>query len=355
MKPFRELSRRGRLRRLRGVAKLALAAYGLEGADLSFIQYGENIIYRVDTAGSDALTGTSPYLPNRYVLRIHAMGDIEAIASELTWLEALDQEAGLPVPAPVSTPEGSYIVAIAAPGMPHERIVSLMRWLDGNRLRQGLRPKHLTALGQVVAQLHNFSAGWQPPTGFARPHWDWEAQLGGSLFDHSVEELVASMPIQFQEAFQTVSQEARQAMEFLGKGPEAYGLIHADLYPENVLFKAGKAYPIDFEDCGFGYWMWDIAVALCQWAWGEDWERMRDAFREGYAQVRTLPEAQWAQLDLFVATQFATMVLWASEFLKHDPGRVAEYVPWRDNNGKKLLCYFDQRKPHNITLRGDHP
>lgn len=67
---------------------------------------------------------------------------------------------------------------------------------------------------------------------------------------------------------------------------------------------------------------------------------MRDAFRHGYSQVRLLPEAQWALLDLFVATQFATMVLWASAFLKHDPLREAEYKPWRDNNGGRLLGYY---------------
>jgi Ser/Thr protein kinase RdoA (MazF antagonist) len=150
------------------------------------------------------------------------------------------------------------------------------------------------------------------------------------------------MPAQFQVPFETVSQAAKQAMASLGKEPDAYGLIHADLYPENVLFRAGKAYPIDFEDCGFGYWIWDIAVALCLWAWGDDWERMRAAFREGYAQIRTLPEAQWALLDLFVATQFATMVLWASAFIKHAPSRVAEYEPWRNDNGNKLLRYFSR-------------
>jgi hypothetical protein len=88
--------------------------------------------------------------------------------------------------------------------------------------------------------------------------------------------------------------------------------------------------------------MWDIAVALCQWAWGTEWERMRDAFREGYTQYRILPEVHWDKLDLFVATQFATMVLWSSEFLKHDPKRVAEYEPWRNNNVNKLLDYFNR-------------
>ena len=49
MKPYRELSRRARLRRLRKLAEAALVAYGLDDAHLSFIQYAENCIYRVDT------------------------------------------------------------------------------------------------------------------------------------------------------------------------------------------------------------------------------------------------------------------------------------------------------------------
>ncbi len=131
-------------------------------------------------------------------------------------------------------------------------------------------------------------------------------------------------------------------METLGKGTDAFGLIHADLYPENVLFNAGNAFPIDFEDCGYGYWMWDIAVALCTWAWDIEWDRMRDSFREGYARYRTLPETQWALLDLFIATQFATMVLWASCFLKSDPVRTVEYELWRNRNGNKPIAFFNR-------------
>jgi Ser/Thr protein kinase RdoA (MazF antagonist) len=343
MNPLSVLTRRSRLFRMRKLAEVALHTYGLNDAHLSFIQYGENVIYRVDT--SDIFTPsseTNPYIPNRYVLRIHAMGDAEAIASELTWLAALNKEAGLSVPAPVPTPDGKILTTIVTPTMPQGRVVSLMRWLDGRRIRNGFQPNHLTSLGEIVAQLHSFSAVWQAPVGFTRPHWDWDSQLGGSMFKHSLEELVDSMPAKFQQPFLIISQNAKQAMGALGKSPETYGLIHSDLYPENVLFKAGKAYPIDFEDCGYGFWMWDISIALCKWAWNKDWERMRDAFREGYDRKRTLPEAQWAQLDLFVATQFATMVLWASAFLKHDPLRVTEYEPWREDNGNKLMGYFDR-------------
>jgi len=44
----------------------------------------------------------SPYIPNRSASHIHAMDDAEAIESELTWLAALNQEAGLPVSVPLS-------------------------------------------------------------------------------------------------------------------------------------------------------------------------------------------------------------------------------------------------------------
>ena len=328
---------------MRKLAYAAIDAYGIEPARLCFIQYGENIIYRVDMPTSVTLTHDSdPYLSNRYVLRIHAGSDEDTVASELTWLAALNLEAGLPVPAPVKTPDGKLVTRIATPGVPIGRFVSLMRWLDGRRLRTGLRPNHLTALGRVVAQMHNFSSGWQPPTGFTRPHWDWDSQLGGSMFRHPMEQVVASIPAKYQESFRSIYHEAKQVMEVLGKGPDAYGMIHADLYPENVLFKAGKAYPIDFEDCGYGYWIWDIAVALSTWAWGNEWECRRDAFWQGYSKVRTLPENQWAHIELFVAIQFATMVLWSSALFMNDPKRAAEYVPWREDNGNKLLGYFNR-------------
>ena len=131
-------------------------------------------------------------------------------------------------------------------------------------------------------------------------------------------------------------------MESIGKGPDAYGMIHSDLYPENVLFKAGRALPIDFEDCGYGYWMWDIAIALCSGRGEMSGSGCGMPFGRVTPKFAHYPNQQWAQLDLFVATQFATMVLWSSALLMNDPKRVAEYVPWREDNGNKLLGYFNR-------------
>ncbi len=342
MESFDELGRASRLRRFRQLAEAALPAYGLAGARLTFVHYEGNAIFRVDAPGSDDVRpAAGPYVPNRYVLRIHTTSNAESIASELTWLAALRHEANLPVPEPVPTLDGRQLVTQASTGVPDGHHVSLMRWLDGRVLTRGIRRDHARAWGRLAARMHSFSAGWQPPPGFKRPQWDWKGQMDGPVFGYPTDELVDSMPKEFQEPFSIISRRVREAMEVWGKGPEAYGMIHGDMYPENLLFKGNKVYPIDFDDCGYGYWIWDIAVALSQWPWTKEWQQIRDSFLEGYATIRSLPEPQLAQLNLFMAAQYATMVLWASAFIKRDPAMRPQNEKWRDRNGKNLLRYFE--------------
>lgn len=342
MRSSGELTRLGQLRRIRRLAEAALEAYGLGGARLTFLRYFANITYRVDVRGQVPYSaGQGPYAPNRYLLRVLCAGNREVAEGEMTWLAALRRDARLPVPEPVPTLGGELLTRISTPGVPEGRLVSLMRWIDGRKRSSGFHPRHFRAWGQMVARLHAFAEGWQPPEGFQRFVWDWEGLLGGRGFRYSTEELVASMPEHLQEPFQVVSRQARAMMEELGKGPDAYGMIHADMYAGNLLFKAGEVYPIDFEDCGFGYWLWDIAVPLCQQPWTEAWKLQRDAFLAGYAQVRTLPDAQLRYLDLFMAAQYATTVLWASHFILDEPGRQAEHEQWRDEEGAGLLRYME--------------
>jgi len=94
-------------------------------------------------------------------------------------------------------------------------------------------------------------------------------------------------------------------------GSDVYGLIHADLgVGANVLFWHGQPRPIDFDGSGFGYWMYDVAVALAHLAGSTDYYRYRDALLEGYSGQRSLPAAQLEQLDLFTAAFFVYYDLW---------------------------------------------
>ncbi|MBW1839871.1 MAG: phosphotransferase, partial [Deltaproteobacteria bacterium] len=322
MRPYDQLTRLGQLRRIRKLAESALETYGMSNPRLIFLRYFANITYRVEMPGKISPTRqSSPYVPNCYLLRVLRSGNWEFAKGEMIWLAALSNEAGLPVPKPVPTLEGDLLTRISAPGVPGGRIVSLMQWVDGRKRTKDLHLHHFKSWGKMVGRLHAFSSKWTPPEGFKRFIWDWDGLLSGRGFNCTVDELVTSMPEAIREPFMVTSEKTRSVMKSLGKGSDAYGMIHGDMYAENVLFKAGEIFPIDFEDCGFGYWLWDIAVALGDEPWIDAWYQKRDAFLEGYLQAHPLPDSQLKYLDEFITTDAATSVLWASQFIHDEPGR----------------------------------
>jgi Ser/Thr protein kinase RdoA (MazF antagonist) len=344
MKPYNQLTRLGQLRRLRRLAEVALVKYGLTDAKLTFQHYEGNAIFRVDLPNAPATQVDDIFVPNRYNLRLLSMNDPETTEGELIWLAALRNETGLPVPEPVPSLDGKLLTTIASPGVPHGRVVSLMRWVDGQQLNaKSLRPQHAKAWGRLVDQLHKFAAGWTPPEGYKRFQCDWDGILGNGVLQEPVDELVAAMPPKYREPFESVSAETQTAMETLGKGPDVYGMVHIDMYLENVLFKGGEPRIIDFEDCGFGYYLYDLSIIFSQWMWQPEMDWFRPVFLEGYTATHILPDEQIKYLDLFIATRFADFTLWGTVFITHDPGRAKEHTAWRDESGEKLRRYFDER------------
>jgi Ser/Thr protein kinase RdoA (MazF antagonist) len=320
---------------MRRLAETALVRYGISGARLSFLQYEGNFVFRVDTPGA-----------GRYVLRIHTSANAPGIESELTWLAALRNQGGLQVPEPVPTAEGELLTSLHLPGDGRAWHVSLMRWVYGRRLRKGVLPTHARAWGTALGRVHEFARGWRPPPGFKRMYLGWNGlyrQEGGLRYPP--DELTAMMPARYRQAFHIVTGKVRRVMENLGEGPDVFGMVHGDMYLENVLFRSGEARIIDFDDCGFGYWMYDIGTALSEWPWTDQWHRIKDALLEGYTAVHPLPQSQLVHVDLFMAAQYAVLTLWGTAFIKANPGMREEHERWRNRGGENLLRYLALHRP----------
>ena len=244
----------------------------------------------------------------------------------------------------------ALLTRITTPGIPKGRIVSLMRWIDGRKPQPNLSLQHFQSWGAMVAKLHAFAAEWTPPEGFKRYIWDWEGLLGGRSFRYPVDELISDMPAHLQEPFRATSAQVKAAMDVLGNGPDAYGMVHGDMYPDNILIKDGTILPIDFEDCGFGYWLWDIAIALEDLPWTETWKRRRDAFLDGYSRFHSLPDSQLKHLDTFMAANYATVLVWSAHVIRDEPNRRDEHEAWRNEFSAGLLQYFQRlckTSPHH--------
>jgi len=193
-----------------------------------------------------------------------------------------------------------------------------------------------------MARLHHHAAHWRPPTGFTRRHWSWEGLFGDRAgFYLDSHDVWALLPPAYAEPSERVANQVRQVMHEPGQGPAVYGLIHADLHMGNVLFANDEARPIDFDDCGFGYRIYHCAAALCDWQDAGEWPRLRDALLEGYAQIRPLPQAQLAYLDLFMAARHVPLMLWATDMAQVNSNVRSGLTQWLEWSGEHVRRFVD--------------
>lgn len=278
-----------------------MAGFGLGGARLSLIKVGENVTYRASAGRGTAM-----------LLRLHRpiYHEPDEVRSELQWLEALACTTDLQVPRPIRSPHGELLVLRPlAGGQPH--VCTLLQWVPGRQHHGPPKPRHLRALGQTTAMLHRHALDWRPPAGFRRKKLDWKGLLGR----HSNwGRLPVELPELFSAADRRVVRDAlsriESAMSGLDRIDGARALIHADLHFGNVVFTANRAAPIDFDDAGFGYLMYDVATSLTPYVESPRWPELRDALLAGYADVRPLPEPQLAVLPEFLAARNLTMAVW---------------------------------------------
>jgi Ser/Thr protein kinase RdoA (MazF antagonist) len=284
------------------LAVAALARFGLSPeATATLCNVSENHTYRVD----------DPQSGRRYALRVHRPGyrNARQIESELEWLDALRHDGAVDTCVPVRTPDGERVVAVAANGL--ERNVVLFDWLpgsepdpEGDEVIAGFR-----LLGAVSARMHAHARAWTCPAAFDRPSWDYDHTLGrhghwGAWQD--------GLGIGREERAVLARLDAVIAERLAAYGVPAdrFGLVHADIRLANLLVDDGRVWVIDFDDCGYAWFMYDFATTV---SFMEDHPRvpeLRDAWLEGYRSVAPLPAADEAELDTFVMLRRLLLVAW---------------------------------------------
>lgn len=283
------------------VAKRATESFGLPGeTTLELLSHRENTVYRV----ADQASG------ERFALRVHRPDyqTPESIRSELQWMEAL-RDAGVETPEVVRGVDGRAVQTIPAPELGGSRHCDLFRWIEGAPPGGSDVAATFALLGEINARIHRQAAGWKRPDGFVRQRWNAEGMLGserlwGHFEDHTA--LTDEQLALFARARESVlTQLAR-----FGDAPDRFGLIHADLMPENILVHEGVPRVIDFDDCGFGWRLYDLATLLAFDIGEPDFERRRDAWVEGYRSVEELPDSQLAELPTLIMARFLVGMGW---------------------------------------------
>jgi Ser/Thr protein kinase RdoA (MazF antagonist) len=102
----------------------------------------------------------------------------------------------------------------------------------------------------------------------------------------------------------------REVLDEFGMTSDRYGLVHADLVPDNVMETAHGLAVIDFDDCGYGWYLWELATAVF-WHIGQPtYEAARDGYIAGYRDVRDLPDDHLAIMPAILVMRALVYLGW---------------------------------------------
>lgn len=248
----------------------------------TLIAVSENATFRVEVDGS-------PYA----VLRVHRPGyvDPNQIASELTWVQTLAGDTEVRVPEVLPLADGPLVLPVYEHGAENPWYVVAFAFVDGDVLEDIADPRpYYRQIGEITAQFHHQSAAWQRPEGFDRFTWNIEDMLGET--SRWGDWRPAALDTGQRTVMQAAEAKALDDVAQLVDSGEGRGLIHADLRPSNIMISGETLTVIDFDDCGWSWFLYDFASAFSFIEHEPYAPEIAKDWVAGYTAVRPLSEEQ---------------------------------------------------------------
>lgn len=303
------LSHEQLLERLAGVAASALQRYDLPpGAAAKMINLSENATYRIDDPASG----------KRWALRVHREGyhSRRAIASELAWQLALKADGAIVTPSPIRGKDGELIQCVGHPGLPRPRNVVLFEWEEGQE-PAATDFAGFELLGETAARMHAQVKAWQRPSWFERHTWDFDTSLGDHPHWGRWRDGMGMTPEIARVMGDTVALIGHR-LERFGKGAERFGLVHGDMRLANLLMDGRTVKVIDFDDCGFSWFLYDCATTVSFFEHQPEVPDLIKAWVRGYRRAGTLSAEDEAEIETFVMLRRLLLVAWIGSHSETD-------------------------------------
>jgi Ser/Thr protein kinase RdoA (MazF antagonist) len=307
----------------------ALKQLEIMSDELTIANVGENVTYRVRERTTGRLLA----------LRLHRPGyqSLAELKSERAWQRAL-AASGISLPLPVINSEGEDLVSVDIQPLQEQRWASATYWLEGNTLSAVLGDGSLgsdrmigyaTQIGRLLAAMHNQAGSWIPPKDFVRPRLDADGLMGaapfmGRFWDHRL----------LSSAERDLLLQTRQVLHCLlkryGETARTFGLIHADLNPDNIILHEGQLTPIDFDDAAFGWYAFDLGVALAPMCTTPEYESYKHACLAGYRSLREFSSQDESLIPTFVLIRRMALLGWYHDRpeVYDAPSQLADLKRW---------------------------
>jgi len=264
----------------------------------------------------------------------------------LEWVRFLSDE-GAPVTAPLPSINDRLLENLKYYGTRYT--LTAFERADGT-LAENVPPSEWTnelfsTIGMAAGKLHTVSKRYQPSRpDLTRPQWFDSYEI------REATNLLAVSPDPAREKLANLIVELRR----LPTSPIDFGLIHDDLHFANFLIHPGGSVTIiDFDDCGYGWFATDVAMALFDvlvlYNAPNESESQHFARRfinnylSGYRQENDLSLFWQSQLPCFLKLKelciYATLIghsdtalpdTWVGRFMRGRSNRIANDLPYVD-------------------------
>jgi Ser/Thr protein kinase RdoA (MazF antagonist) len=269
--------------------------------EINLLSYSENIVYLIKTG------------KRRYILRVNRPGyhDKAEVAAELHWLKMIERDGRIPVPQIIATKNGQLIqtVQMDQTGKSYDGV--LFSFLPGQSLDHHINdlPKYFRQLGQITALLHNYNTPANRFDELERPTWDYDTMLGkrpqwGRWQDGRY--INRERKLLLMKAQELI----HDRLERMGKNRACYGLIHADLRSTNLLVESNVLKVIDFDDCGFGWFLYDLAASLSFIEHEPIVPELISLWLTGYRTYRDLSKEEEHEIPTFIMLRRLLTLAW---------------------------------------------
>ena len=290
-------------------ARAALTAYGRDrDSPLRLLSLSENATYLVDDG-------------DPMVLRVHRPGyhSLEAIRSELRWMAALREQTPVVTPELIPARDGSDVVSATVAG--NTLHVDAVTFITGCTAEEQPDVVGFDELGRITAAMHEHVESWVAPEYFTRFSWDVEATLGREArwgnWRHAPGLTAADEAI-----VERAAAEVGGRLTEFGSDTDRFGLIHADLRMANLMIDPDKGAAsitvIDFDDCGWSWYLFDLAAVVSFIEDTPEAERMVSDWLRGYLEVRDISAGHLAMIPTLVMLRRLMLTAWVASHADAD-------------------------------------
>jgi Ser/Thr protein kinase RdoA (MazF antagonist) len=290
-------------------ARSALAAYGrAAGSPLRLLSLSENATYLVDD-------------DDPMVLRVHRPGyhSLDAIRSELAWMKALRTETSVTTPELIHPCYGTDVVTAKVGG--DVLYVDAVTFVAGYTAEENPETVGFDELGHLTAVMHDHGRRWAAPQGFTRFRWDLESILGPHARWGNWR-LAPGLTARDRTWIGRAAEDITVRLTEFGCAPDRFGLVHADLRPANLIVDpsdvSGGITVIDFDDCGWSWYLADLGAAVSFLEDTPTGERIIADWLTGYFEVGSIPAEHLALIPAFVMMRRIMLTAWIASHFEAD-------------------------------------